>query len=332
MKDRKIGMFTKTICLVFSLFLTESLWDGYCAYASDYPSHPISMAIPFAPGGTTDVVARALAEAMEKHLKQPVVVLSKPGGGTTIAGNFVASAKPDGYTIGFLLPATYAPDLLVGLNVKVPYSSNDLKPICATLDVPMGILVKGDAPWNSLKDMMEYTRQNPGIKIANLGKNTTGYYQLILMARKEKINFVGVPYDGASKMVPAILGGHVSAAVTGMDPTIKSLLDAGKLKILATTHNKRINILPDVPCFGELGHKNPFFPTLGLYGPKGTPEEVVKRIDEVVRKVAEEPEFKKKVYNSTAQLTYLDTATYEKALAEYREFLQAFLKEEGFLK
>lgn len=331
MESAKCRLITRTIYLFISLFLIGSLWDCSDAYASDYPNRPITMPIPFAPGGTTDVVARALAEAMGKHLKQPVVVVSKPGGGTTIAGNAVASAKPDGYTIGFLISFTYVPDLL-GLTIKVPYSSKDLKPISGVMDVPNGILVKGDAPWNSLKDLVEYARQNPGIKIATLGKNTTGNYLLLLLGKKEKISFVGVPFDGGSKMVPPLLGGHISAGITGMDPTIKSLLDAGRLKVLVTSLNKRIDILPDVPCLGELGYKNPFFLTCGLFGPKGTPEEVVKKIDEVVRKVAEEPDFKAKVYDSTAQLTYLDSASYEKGLTEYREFLQVFLREEGFVK
>lgn len=330
MKNAKYGLYTGSICLLIGLFFLGSLGDYRYASASDYPNRPITLIIPYAPGGTTDVVARALTDSMEKHLKQPVVVVSKPGGGTTIGGNAVASAKADGYTLGFLSASTYVPDLL-GFTFKIPYSSQDLKPISGVIDVPMGILSKGDAPWNNLKELVEYARQNPSIKVAILGKNNSSNFLIILLAKQEKINFVGVPFDGGSKMVPPLLGGHVSAGITGMDPTIKSLLDAKRLKVLAVCLKRRIDILPDTPCLAELGYKVPFIFTVGVFGPKGTPEEVVKRIDEVVRKIVEEPDFKTKVYNSTAQLNYLDAASYEKTLTEYREFLQVFLKEEGLL-
>jgi tripartite-type tricarboxylate transporter receptor subunit TctC len=318
-------------CLFLGLALVAPSETGLCAGSSKYPDRPITLVVPFAPGGTTDVCARALAEQMEKYLKQPVVVVSKPGGGTTIAGSFVANAKPDGYTIGFLTPSTFVPEIY-SFNFEVPYSSKDLKPISGIVEIPTAFLAKGDSPWNSLKDLLEYAKKNPGMKIATLGKTHVSYYLAVLVTKEEKINFASVPFDGGSKMVPPLLGGHVPVGITGLDPTIKSLLDAKRLKGLAVCIKRRIEILPEMPSLEEFGYKIPFVSITGLFGPKRTPEEAVKKINEVIRQIIKEQEFKTKIYSSTAQLSYLDAIPYEESLTRFKETLQAFFKEEGLIK
>jgi len=300
------------------------------AFAGEYPDHTITLVVPFAPGGSTDMGGRAIAEGMEKYLKQPVAVVNKPGAGTTLGGGFVAAAKPDGYTLGFLTTTTVLPELYG--TYKVPYSKKDLKLISGVLEIPTAIFVKADAPWKSLKELVEYVRSNPGMKIADLGKNHVAYYLLRLLAKQEKIDLVSIPFDGGSKIVPALLGGHVPVAISGLDPTFKSLLDSNKLRALVVCTKKRIDPLPDIPSWEELGYKMPFIFISGVCGPKGVPEEAVAKIDQAVAKVVPELDFRKKLQHALLSPKYLNTADYDKTMTEYAEFLGAFLKEEGLLQ
>jgi putative tricarboxylic transport membrane protein len=331
MKSIKFRLLTWMFCLFISLFPAGSFWNCSWAASSDYPNSPITLVLPFAPGGSTDAAARALAEAMEKHLKQPLVILSKPGGGTTIAGNFVATAKPDGYTLGFFPASTSIPEIYT-FNVPVPYSSKDLRPVSGIIEIVQAILVKGDAPWNSLKDLMEFAQKNPGIKVATLGKTHLGHYLIALVTKQEKVSFMGVPFDGGSKMLPPLLGGHVPVGITGLDPTVQGLLEGKKLKALATCLRKRTAILPDVPCLEELGYKLPFVSISGVFGPKGTPDEAVRKINEAIRKVVEDKGFRVKINNAGGELNYLDSASYGQALMLFKEKTYAFFKEEGLVK
>ncbi len=331
MKNSRFRLIVGILCLLTCPVLAGSFWNCTWAAETDYPNRPITLVVPFAPGGSTDAAARALAEGMEKHLKQPLVILSKPGGGTTIAGNFVATAKPDGYTLGFFPASTYVPEIYT-FNVPAPYSSKDLRPVSGIIEIVQAILVKGDAPWNSLKDLMEFAQKNPGIKVATLGKTHLGHYLIALVTKQEKVSFMGIPFDGGSKMLPALLGGHVPVGITGLDPTVQGLLEGKQLRALATCLRKRTAILPDVPSLEELGYKLPFVSISGVFGPKGTPDEAVKKINEAVRKVAEEKGFRAKINNAGGDLNYLDSAPYDHSLTLFKEKTYAFFKEEGLVK
>lgn len=315
-------------CLFICLFLIG--WFGAVTQAAGYPDRSITLVVPYAPGGVTDLGARALAEAMEKHLKQPVVVVNKPGGGTTIGGNAVATAKPDGYTLGFLPTSASLPEVFTYF-YEAPYSSKGLKPICRILAPVLAITVKEDAPWNSLKDLVEYAKKNPGMKMGTHGKSTLGYLAMTTVGKAEKVNFVDVPFDGDSKIVPAILGGHVPVGTPAF-PAIKSLLDAKRLKVLALCIERRADFAPEIPTVVELGYKLAFVSYLGVFGPKGIPDDIVKKLDEVVHKISEEQAFRSKINNMGTQLYYETTAPFEKSLSRYRENLQSFFKEEGLAK
>ena len=318
------GLSCLLTCFFLAIMLTPEI------HAASYPERTITLVVPYAPGGVTDLGARALAEAMEKHLKQPVVVVNKPGGGTTIGGNAVATAKPDGYTLGFLPTSASLPEVFTYF-YEAPYSSKDLKPVSRILAPVLAITVKEDAPWNNLKDLVDAARKSPGMKMGTHGKSTLGYLVMVTVGKAEKVHFVDVPFDGDSKIVPAILGGHVPVGTPAF-PAIKSLLDGKKLKVLALCIERRAEFAPDIPTVVELGYKLAFVSYLGVFGPKGLPDEVVKKIDEVVHKISEEKDFRSKINNMGTQLNYETTVSFEKSLSRYRENLQAFFKEEGLTK
>jgi tripartite-type tricarboxylate transporter receptor subunit TctC len=316
---------------LLGLFFVFSLVAGPGAYgAATYPDRAITLVIPYPPGGVTDLGARALAEAMEKHLKKPVTAVNKAGGGTTVGGNAVASARPDGYTLGFFPSSASIPEVYTYF-YQAPYSSKDFKPICRILSPVLTIAVKGDSPLNSVKDLVEFAKKNPNSKYATHGKSTLGYLTMRTIAKAENVSFLDVPFEGDSKIVPAILGGHVPFG-TPAYPAIKSLLDAKQMRALALLIEKRADFAPDTPTIVELGYKLAFGSYLGIFAPKGTPDDIVKTINDVVAKISEEPDFRSKINGMGTQLTYQDTDSFEKLIERYKENLRVFFKEEGLVK
>ncbi len=145
--------------------------------------------VPYPPGGSTDLAARVWADGVEKILGQPVVVTNKVGGASTVGGNTVALAKPDGYTLGYLPFHTATPEAY-SYFMDAPYSSKDFKPICTVTAGISAIVVKADAPWNSLKEFIEYAKKNPGLKCGTSGKATPPYRLLGKLDRQENMLFV----------------------------------------------------------------------------------------------------------------------------------------------
>ncbi|MDD1751441.1 MAG: tripartite tricarboxylate transporter substrate binding protein [Methanothrix sp.] len=298
--------------------------------ASEYPDRAITLVIPYPPGGVTDLGARALAEAMEKYLKKPVVAVNKAGGSTTIGGNAVATAKPDGYTIGFFPSSASIPEVYTYF-YEAPFSSKDLKPVSKVGIPVLTIAVKGDSPINSVKDLVDYARKNPGTKIGIHGKSTQGYLVMKSIAKAEHINLIDVPFDGDTKIVPAILGGHVPAG-TPAYPSVGSLIDAKQIKALALLVEKRADFAPNIPSIAELGYKLAFGAYLGVFAPKGTPDEIIKKLNDVIARIAQEPQFRAKIHGMGTQVSFEDTKSFEKSINQYKDALQVFFKEEGLTK
>ncbi len=313
-----------------SILMILALNIGVKAAQQEYPERPITLVIPYPPGGVTDLGARALGEAMERYFGKPVVAVNKPGGATTIGGAAVASAKPDGYTLGFFPSSASIPETYTYF-YQAPYSSKDLRPV-AKVGVPvLTIAVKGDSPMNNLKDLVEYARKNPGTKIGIHGKSTLGYLAMRAIAKAENVNLIEVPFDGDTKIVPAILGGHVPAG-TPAYPSVKALLDAKQLKIFALLLEKRADFAPTVPTIAELGYNFPGGSYLGLFAPRGTPDHIIKKLSDATAKITHDPEFRTKLHNMGTQVFFADTLAFEKSIQEYKEALQTFFKEEGLVK
>jgi tripartite-type tricarboxylate transporter receptor subunit TctC len=296
-----------------------------------YPNKPITIIVPMAPGGLGDLGARALAEAMEKHLKQPIIVVNKPGGGMTVGGYAVASAKPDGYTLGLFVNPTAVPEIY-SYFYSAPFTSHDIRPVCRIYNFFIAISVKGDAPWNSFKELIEYARTNPGLKFAHNGKSSGQYIFMTSIARAEKIKLIDVPFDGDGAQIPALLGGHVPIG-TAAFAVIKPHMLAKRLKVLAISSEKRVALAPDIPALGELGYKLPYYESfLSLFAPKKTPDDVINKINEAVRKVIEEKDFQNKVKNIDLAISYEDPTSLERYISKFKENVLAFFKEEGLIK
>lgn len=328
MKARRSSTLIGLAFLLTGLFIGISFPGA--VYPATYPERPITLVVPYPAGGLSDLGARIIAEAMEKHLKQPVVVVNKVGGGGTVGGYEVVSAKPDGYTLGFFAIQTHTPELYSYFS-SAPYSSEALRPIASIHTAVQGWTVKAEAPWNSLKEFVDFARKNPGVKVGHPGKNTGAYHSAVTVANAEKIKLVDVPYQGDAPIVPAILGDHIPLGILGI-PAVRSLLEAKKVKVLALNLLQRAEFVPDVPTIVDLGYKFTIHPYLGLFGPKGTPEEAVKRMDEVLQKISQEQAFRSKSSDVGLQVIYLDNAAYQKTISKDVEGLKAFFKEQGMFK
>jgi tripartite-type tricarboxylate transporter receptor subunit TctC len=332
MQGRRTGL--RMLAGVFCLLAGMSFAQPFCSdlSAAAYPERAITVVVPYAAGGVTDLAARAISEALEKSLKQAIVVVNKPGGRATVGGYSVVQAKPDGYTLGFLPIASCLPEVF-SYFFDAPYTSGDLKPISGVASAALSFTVKGDAPWSSFREFVDYARKNPGVKVGTPGRQTGPYMVMVQVNKKEKVNLVDVPFAGGdAETTPAVLGGHVTAAAIDYS-AIKPLVDAKKLKVLAVCTEKRVDFASNVPTVVELGYELPYVSILGLFGPKDMPDDFVKRIDDAVGRISQEQAFRTKLRDSICiQPTYEDTATYKKSLTRYKGSMSAFFKEEGLTK
>jgi len=331
MKAIGYGRVAGLIYVLMGFLLVGFLWTRVYGAGFEYPTRTVTMMVPYPAGGVTDLAARALAEGLERHLKRPLVVVNKVGGNTTVGGYAVASAKPDGYTLGYFPPAASIPEAFTYFQ-EAPYSSKDIRPISGVSAVVQVVALKEDAPWNSLKELVEYARKNPGLKVSTGGKQTVPHMFLTTLNKIEKTGFVGVPFSGDTTNLPALLGGHVSVGIMEYS-VLKPLVEAKKVKVLAVvTSEKRVDFAPTVPTAVELGYPVVFIPIIGVVGPKGIPEEIVEKIDGLVSKIATEQDFQTKMRNMTLQINYQNSTNYERALGKFKENILAFFKEEGLVK
>ena len=284
------------------------------AMAQDaFPTRAITMIVPFPPGGVADVTGRPTAAALEKILKQPVVVSNRPGAGGAIGNATAANAKPDGYTILMALSSISvipAADLL--FDRKPAYSLDQFAPIALITADPTILTVHPSLPAKTLKELVALARSKPG----QLSYSTSGVYgalhmpmEMFLHAAKLKMRHV--PTTGGGPAITALLGGHVDLTAGG-PAAITPHVKAGKLRPLASWGPKRHEGFPDVPTFKELGYDIEYLIWAGMFAPKGTPEPVMKVLRDAARRAVEDGEFKTMMAKVNSPIHYLDAPDFQK--------------------
>ena len=264
------------------------------AHAQAWPNKPVSLVVPFPAGGTTDVLARALAERLTVSLGQTVIVESKPGAGATLGADYVAKAKPDGYT---LLVGAVHHTIASSVYKKLPYDfQKDLLPITTIAMVPNVLVVNAASPAKTVADLVALGKAAKD-KLS-YGSNGNGTAQHLIGTQFQNLTAVEllhVPYKGSGPLTTDLLGGQVTMSFDTITPVLQHI-KAGKLRALAVTTAKRSSALPDVPTLAEAGLKGFDIGTwFGVLAPAGTPKDVMARLSTEMVKIIGSPEFKKRM-------------------------------------
>jgi tripartite-type tricarboxylate transporter receptor subunit TctC len=286
---------------------------GTAAAQAPYPSKPITMIVPFPPGGLADIVARPVAEAMSRELGQPVVIENKGGAGGGIGMGLASKAAPDGYTILMALSSySVLPEADTVLGRAPMYSFASLRPIARITADPTVLAVRAEAPWKTAKDFVEDAKKRPGaINYGSSGNYGTMHVPMEILAQNAGIKMTHVPFTGAGPAVVALLGGQIDAISTG-PATVLQHVKAGKIRVLAHWGSARLDALPDVPTLKEAGYNAEYAQWSGLFIPAGVPEPIAQRLRAAARAAANDPKVKEVILNAGSPILYQDTPDFEK--------------------
>lgn len=255
------------------------------AAADTFPTRPVRLVVPYAPGGNVDISARIIAAPLGELLGQTIVVDNRPGAGGNLGASLVAKATPDGYTllVGSSGPLSVNPVIFKNL----PYDSlKDFAPISTVQAVPLVVLASPKSGFNSIADLVAAAKARPGkVTMASAGAGTTNHFAIELFASMAGVQVLHVPYKGSGPALSELLGGQVETMVDQLAASIGYVKD-GRLKVLAVTTPQRAAALSNVPTLDELGYKGYHAATLlGLLAPAGTPKPVIAKLNNAMRKV-----------------------------------------------
>lgn len=258
---------------------------GGTTLAQDYPTKPIRFLVPFAAGGSADVIARLIAQKASEKLGQPIVVENRPGAGGTLGTTAAVRSEPDGYT--WLLATTSTLAINAGLYPNLPYKiETDTTPVSMLAKGPFLLMASPNLPVTNLKEVIQYAKERPGqINIASSGYGTSVHLSAELFKMRADVDLVHVPYKGGGPALVAIAAGEVQLMINDLPPAI-GLIQSGKVKAIAMADTKRNSLLPDVPTFEEAGL--PGFVSLSAFAlllPKGAPAAVVTKVRQAIESI-----------------------------------------------
>ena len=304
-----------------AFMLAGSIASG--ALAGSYPSKPITMIIPWKPGGTTETMGQVLSKAMAKELGQKVIVKTRPGGGGAIGSTVVAKSKPDGYTIEFVGISTLTWPPLTQKAIK--YKTSDFDFVAGVSQYQMAIVATPDKPYKNLKELVAYSKANPGVNVADMGGMSKAFVNFI--AAKEGVDWTAIPTRGGGEMIPFILGGKVDFAYSG---GIHQKYGE-KLFVIASLLSNRLPLAPNAPSTQELyGVAMPG--DNGIVAPKGIPEEARAKLEAAVKASMDDPDFTKILQRIKFPKRYLSSTEFQKVVDETLVSLEKVGRATGYIK
>jgi tripartite-type tricarboxylate transporter receptor subunit TctC len=306
-----------------ALLLAAACLGPFPAGAAPWPERPLQLVVPFPAGGTVDMAGRQFAQALAAQLKQPVAVLNRDGGSGTIGTTAVASAAPDGYTLGFIPngPLTVQPTL----NRKLAYSLDSVKPVCQVFSYPYVLAVRRDSPHATLQDFLAAAQAAPKpLAYGFGGVGTAPHFAMLQLGQASRTKFLGVPYRGDPPTAVALKGGEVEAAVL----TVEVARQLG-FKLLAVFDGKRQAALPQVPTAAEQGADVVAATTVGLFAPAATPPAVLSTLASACAAVTRSAAFRAGMQKMNQSVDALDATRFEAALRADTEIKRRLIESSG---
>ena len=293
-------------------------WVGAWAMSAgialaQYPDRPVTMIVPFPPGGVADTVARPVAEALGAALKQPVIIENKAGAGGGIGMAQVAKAKADGYTVLLALSSLVVlPEADKVLGRAPAFQVRDLKPVARFTADPTVLAVRAESPWKTYAEFIAAAKASPGkLNFGSSGNYGTMHIPMAMLGLSADVKMTHVPYTGAGPAIVGLLGGQVDALATG-PATIVQHVQGGKIRALAHWGEGRLAALPDVPSLKELGMPIDFAQWAGLFVPADTPEPIVMRLREAARAAGNDPKVREVLLKAGSPVLYQDAPDFQK--------------------
>ncbi|MGQ7280704.1 Bug family tripartite tricarboxylate transporter substrate binding protein [Brevibacillus thermoruber] len=298
---------------------------------TDYPTKPIEIIVPYAPGGGTDSAARILTTAASKYLPngQSIVVVNKPGGAATIGMTEVFKAKPDGYKIGMTTTGATSIQPHYG---KAPYSHDSFQAVIRVLSVPQVLVVRADAPWKTFEEWLEYVKANPDtFTYGTAGAGHTAHLAMEALNMAAGIKTKHVPFDGAGPAVTALIGGHVEGAVVQVQEA-KAQMDAGKIRPLINVGSSKVEAYKDVPLAKEKGYDVQVDVYTGVLAPKDTPKEIVTILHDAFKKAMEDPSVIEQFKKLGVEPAYAGPEDFQKDITDSFNRNGEIMKKVGLIK
>jgi len=306
------------VCLLISFF-TASLGGGAAVLADEYPTRYITLMVPWPAGGGADVAARILASIAEKKMGQPIVVVSRAGAGSQVGLNELARQKPDGYYLGMpSLPALNT--IILDPERKAAFNIDSFLPIINQVLDPGIIYVKAGSPYRTLKDLLEDAKKRPReIRAGTTGILGDDHLAIIMLEEAANVRFRIVHFDGAATMLTGALGGQVDVAFDNVG-TVANRVKVGELVCLGVMDHERSKFIADIPTLSELGFPNIISSsTRGIMGPKGIPDPIVKKIQNVFLEAMKDPGHVEKMEKAGLAIKPMVGQEYTKYLLELHE-------------
>jgi tripartite-type tricarboxylate transporter receptor subunit TctC len=273
----------------------------------------VRLIVPFPPGGSNDIVGRLMAQELTEKLGKQVVIDNRGGAGGTLGADLAAKAAPDGHTILMGLSSISIFPVSDRINGKTPpYELRDFAPIALVTADPTVLVVRTDSPYRSVRDFVDAAKANPGkINYSSSGVYGTLHVAMEIFAGAAGVKLFHVPYQGGGPAVTALLGGQVEALASGPAAAIGQI-KGGKMRALASWSDKRLDLLPEIPTFKELGYDAEFYIWSGVFVPASTPAPIINRLREAVREAATSAEFKSAMEKVSTPVSYLDAPEFQK--------------------
>jgi len=291
MASGPVSVVRSAAALVMSCAAVAAMLPG-AASAQGWPSKPVRMVVPFAPGGNTDIIARVIAPRMAESLGQQVVIDNRGGAGGVIGSEVVARATPDGYTL-LMVSASHV--INPAMVKKLPFDAvKDFQPISLVADVPTALIVHPSLPVRNVKELIALGRKRPDqVNYSTAGRGTVGHLSGELLNSAAKVRFVHIPYKGAGPALMDLIAGQVEFQFASL-PAVVQFVRAGKVRLIAQTGTKRSSAAPDIPTMEESGLPGFVVSSgFGILGPAGTPRPVVDRVHASIRAALASPDVKK---------------------------------------